>query len=48
MYPSRRPYHDTEDGDDSDDDDDEIEIGGVTQDFKCPLSLMPLQDPWTS
>ncbi|KAF4589968.1 hypothetical protein EYR40_009645 [Pleurotus pulmonarius] len=37
-----------EDGDDSDDDDDEIEVGGVTQDFKCPLSLMPLQDPWTS
>ncbi|KDQ25993.1 hypothetical protein PLEOSDRAFT_1078328 [Pleurotus ostreatus PC15] len=36
------------DGDDSDDDDDEIEVGGVTQDFKCPLSLMPLQDPWTS
>ncbi|KAJ8523171.1 hypothetical protein ONZ45_g277 [Pleurotus djamor] len=36
-----------EDGDDSDDDDD-IEMGGVTQDYKCPLSLLPLDDPWTS
>ncbi|KAL0960647.1 hypothetical protein HGRIS_005676 [Hohenbuehelia grisea] len=36
-----------EDGDDSDDDDD-IEIGGVTQDYKCPLSLAALTDPWTS
>jgi len=30
------------------DDDDDIEIGGVTQDYKCPLTLTPLQDPMTS
>ena len=37
----------SEPGDASDDDDD-IEIGGVTQDYKCPLTLTPLQDPMTS
>lgn len=36
-----------EDGDDSDDDD-EVEMGGVTQDYKCPLTLTPLVDPVTS
>ena len=30
------------------DDDDDVEIGGVTQDYKCPLTLTPLQDPLTS
>lgn len=35
-----------EDGDDSDDDD--IEIGGITQQTKCPLSLQPLEDPMSS
>jgi SUMO ligase MMS21 Smc5/6 complex component len=37
----------SEPGDDSDDDD-EIEVGGVTQDYKCPITLTPLQDPLTS
>ena len=37
----------SEPGDASDDDDD-IEIGGVTQDYKCPLTLTPLVDPLTS
>ncbi|CAK5284240.1 unnamed protein product [Mycena citricolor] len=36
-----------EDGDESDDDDDVV-IGGVTQDFRCPLSLTLLEDPMTS
>ncbi|KAI0372159.1 hypothetical protein BV20DRAFT_991662 [Pilatotrama ljubarskyi] len=36
-----------EEGDDSDDDDD-LQIGGVTQDYKCPLSLTILVDPLTS
>ncbi|KAI0632124.1 hypothetical protein C8Q77DRAFT_902243 [Trametes polyzona] len=36
-----------EDGDDSDDDDD-VQIGGVTQDYKCPLTLTILVDPLTS
>ncbi|KAH9950583.1 zinc-finger of the MIZ type in Nse subunit-domain-containing protein [Amylocystis lapponica] len=36
-----------EDGDDSDDDDD-VQIGGVTQDYKCPLTLTILVDPVTS
>jgi E3 SUMO-protein ligase NSE2 len=35
-----------ESGDDSDDD--ELEIGGVTQNFKCPLSLATLDHPMTS
>ncbi|GJE98304.1 E3 SUMO-protein ligase NSE2 domain-containing protein [Phanerochaete sordida] len=34
-------------GDDSDDEDD-IQIGGVTQDYKCPLTLKLLEDPLTS
>ena len=37
----------TEDGDDSDEDDD-LEIGGVTQNFNCPLTLTPLVNPVTS
>ncbi|KAI0071700.1 hypothetical protein K474DRAFT_1693360 [Panus rudis PR-1116 ss-1] len=36
-----------EPGDDSDEDED-IEVGGVTQDFKCPLTLMFLENPLTS
>lgn len=36
-----------EPGDDSDDDDD-LEMGAVTQDFKCPLTLRPLENPVTS
>ncbi|KAF9046399.1 hypothetical protein BJ165DRAFT_1158733 [Panaeolus papilionaceus] len=36
-----------EDGDDSDDDDD-LEIGGVVQNFTCPLTLVPLTNPVTS
>ncbi|KAF8508213.1 hypothetical protein JB92DRAFT_2832462 [Gautieria morchelliformis] len=26
----------------------DIEVGGMTQDYKCPLTLMPLTDPLTS
>lgn len=37
----------SEPGDASDDDDD-VEVGGVTQDYRCPLTLTPLQDPLTS
>jgi len=36
-----------EDGDLSDDDED-IEVGGVTQDFKCPLTMTVLDNPMTS
>ncbi|KAH7921912.1 hypothetical protein BV22DRAFT_1038079 [Leucogyrophana mollusca] len=36
-----------EDGDVSDDDD-EMEMGGVTQDFKCPITLTMLVNPMTS
>ncbi|KAF7293608.1 SP-RING-type domain-containing protein [Mycena indigotica] len=36
-----------EDGDESDDDD-EIIIGGVSQDYKCPLLMTTLSDPYTS
>lgn len=36
-----------EDGDESDDDD-EIEIGGVTQDYKCMLTLQTLEEPLRS
>ncbi|KAF8650118.1 hypothetical protein AX16_005355 [Volvariella volvacea WC 439] len=36
-----------EDGDVSDDEDD-LEIGGVTQNYNCPISLTPLADPLTS
>jgi hypothetical protein len=35
-----------EDGDDSEDDD--MEIGGVTQDYKCPLTLTTFVDPMTA
>ncbi|RXW24452.1 hypothetical protein EST38_g1451 [Candolleomyces aberdarensis] len=36
-----------EEGDDSDDDD-ELEIGGQTQDYKCPITLTLLVNPLTS
>ncbi|TBU43587.1 hypothetical protein BD309DRAFT_864000 [Dichomitus squalens] len=36
-----------EEGDDSDDEDD-VQIGGITQDYKCPLTLTHLIDPLTS
>ncbi|KAJ7147531.1 hypothetical protein C8R43DRAFT_535232 [Mycena crocata] len=36
-----------EDGDESDDDDDVI-MGGVTQEYKCPLMMTILEDPLTS
>jgi len=36
-----------EDGDDSDEDDD-VEVGGVTQEYKCPITLMPLVQPLTA
>jgi len=36
-----------EDGDDSDDDDD-LEVGGITQDYNCPLTLTTLVDPMKS
>lgn len=36
-----------EDGDMSDEDED-IEVGGVTQDFKCPLTMTVLDNPMTS
>ncbi|KAL0580992.1 hypothetical protein V5O48_000986 [Marasmius crinis-equi] len=37
-----------EESGDQDDEDEEIEVGGVTQDFKCPITLRELQDPVTS
>lgn len=39
--------HCTEDGDASDDEDD-LEVGGITQDYKCPLTLIPFVNPLTS
>jgi hypothetical protein len=36
-----------EDGDDSDDDDD-LEMGGATQNYNCPISLTILVNPVTS
>ncbi|KAF5382432.1 hypothetical protein D9615_002959 [Tricholomella constricta] len=36
-----------EDGDDSDDDD-ELEMGGVSQNYNCPITLTPLVKPVTS
>jgi len=36
-----------EDGDDSDDED-ELEMGGVTQSYTCPITLTPLVAPMTS
>lgn len=36
-----------EDGDASDDEDD-LEIGGVTQVYTCPISLTPLVKPMTT
>ncbi|KAK0244388.1 zinc-finger of the MIZ type in Nse subunit-domain-containing protein [Armillaria nabsnona] len=38
---------DKESGDESDDDDD-IEVGGVTQDYKCPITLRVIDEPYTS
>lgn len=40
-------FFEREDGDDSDEDED-IVMGGVTQDYKCPLSLTIMVDPLTS
>ncbi|KAH9969715.1 hypothetical protein BC827DRAFT_1162230 [Russula dissimulans] len=37
-----------EEGDNSDDDEDDIQVGGVLQDFNCPITLTPLVDPQTS
>ncbi|CAA7261357.1 unnamed protein product [Cyclocybe aegerita] len=45
--PPLTEFIDKETGDDSDEDDD-LEIGGVTQNFTCPLSLTPLLNPLTS
>ncbi|KAF8133644.1 hypothetical protein EV363DRAFT_1448333 [Boletus edulis] len=36
-----------ENGDPSDDED-ELEVGGVTQDYKCPITLVILEEPMTS
>ncbi|EAU86249.2 hypothetical protein CC1G_03460 [Coprinopsis cinerea okayama7 len=44
--PPLTTFIEKEDGDDSDDDD--LEIGGQTQDFKCPITLTILIDPLTS
>ncbi|KAI6044813.1 hypothetical protein EDC04DRAFT_264366 [Pisolithus marmoratus] len=33
---------------DASDDDDDLEIGGVTQDYKCPITLTTLVNPMTS
>ncbi|KAG7443100.1 uncharacterized protein BT62DRAFT_1035462 [Guyanagaster necrorhizus] len=38
---------DKENGDESDDDVD-IEVGGVTQDYKCPITLRLIEEPYTS
>jgi hypothetical protein len=40
-------YLRAEEGDD-DDDGDDIVMGGVTQDYKCPLSLRLMTDPLSS
>ncbi|KAI0260215.1 hypothetical protein BC834DRAFT_556285 [Gloeopeniophorella convolvens] len=37
-----------EEGDISDDEDDDIQVGGVLQDFNCPITLVPLEEPLTS
>jgi len=37
-----------EEGDNSDDDEDDVQVGGVLQDFNCPITLTPLVDPQTS
>ncbi|KAF9649385.1 hypothetical protein BDM02DRAFT_1844775 [Thelephora ganbajun] len=44
--PPMTTFIEKEPGDVSDDDD--IEIGGVTQDYKCPITLTQLQNPLTS
>ncbi|KAF9781616.1 zinc-finger of the MIZ type in Nse subunit-domain-containing protein [Thelephora terrestris] len=44
--PPMTTFIEKEPGDASDDDD--IEVGGVTQDYKCPITLTPLEDPLTS
>jgi hypothetical protein len=40
-------YHSPEEGD-ADDSDDDLQVGGVTQEYKDPISLKELRDPWTS
>ncbi|KAF8574989.1 hypothetical protein K439DRAFT_1398662 [Ramaria rubella] len=45
--PPMRDLISREDGDDSDGDSD-IEVGGMTQDYKCPITLRPLTNPLTS
>lgn len=34
-------------GDDDDDDDDDIEMGGITQALRCPLTLTAFEDAHT-
>jgi len=46
-YTRRLLSYRIEDGDDSEDDDD-LEVGGSTQDYKCPLTLTMLVDPMIS
>lgn len=45
--PSEEIYIVPEQGDNSDEDDD-LEIGGVTQNYLCPITLTLLVDPYTS
>lgn len=40
-------FFEKEVGDESDSDD-ELEIGGQTQDYKCPITLSLLKDPLTA
>lgn len=42
IFPSLKPVHTGPEDPESDDDD--IEIGGTTQDYKCPLTLLPYED----
>ncbi|KAM0788874.1 hypothetical protein ACM66B_002958 [Microbotryomycetes sp. NB124-2] len=47
MVPDVRKFLPREEGDEEDDDDD-VEVGGQIHDFKCPLTLQLLKDPYTS
>ncbi|KAK4055604.1 hypothetical protein OIV83_000150 [Microbotryomycetes sp. JL201] len=47
MVPDVRKFLPREEGDEEDDDD-EVEVGGQIHDFRCPLTLQILQDPYTS
>ncbi|KAG6376960.1 hypothetical protein JVT61DRAFT_995 [Boletus reticuloceps] len=47
MIPPINDLVQREDGDPSDDED-ELEVGGVTQDYKCPITLVILEEPMTS